>query len=180
MVNAPPYGFVTKFFFLTPSGLMFLERYRLKARALSAIRKGIQQAKRDIEQWLFHYWARDTGKLVRSMVKFLNRNVFNDLSTPFKIAIGSDIDYYQWVIKMTNVNWTNQNTVEIEGSPEYKMMDYIYKSLRMYIPIALDEAGLGWMVGRGALPKQITIEYTSGMKKVVPRYRGSGRILQWV
>jgi len=179
VVNSPPWGYLTKFFFLTPSGLKFLKRHRLKSRALRALRKGIHAAKRDVEGWIIHYWARDTGRLAKSIIKFLNRNVYNNLSTAFKVAIGSDVEYHQYVLRMEGVNWTNPNTRAIEGNMESSLVERIEKSLRQYIPDALDAEGLGWMVGRGRLPNQITISYASGYKKVVPRYRGRSRILQW-
>jgi len=179
VVNVPPFGYLTEFFFLTPSGLQFLKRHRLQAAALRALRRGIQQAKRDVEGWIYHFWARDTGALARSLVKFLNRNVFNDLSQAMKIAIGSDVYYHQYVLRMKGVNWTNKHTKTIEGKMESELVKQCYKSLRMYIPLALDAVGLGWMVGRGALPKQITVTHGS-TTRVVPRYRGNRRILQWV
>jgi len=81
---------------------------------------------------------------------------------------------------MIGVNWTNKNTRSIEGHMMASLIIECGKRFRKYIPLALDESGLGWMTGRGFLPKQFKTLTSRGNEKVIPRYRGSQRILQWV
>ena len=147
---------------------------------IRALRRGIQQAKREIEAWLLDKWARDTGRLVHSMMKFLRRNMFNDLKKVFIVALGSDVHYLPYVLKMIGVNWTNKQTKSIEGHMMESLIIECGKRFRKYIPLALDESGLGWMTGRGFLPKQFKTLTSRGNEKVIPGYKGHKRILQWV
>ena len=114
------------------------------------------------------------------MIKFLNRNVWNDLRKVFIIALGSNVFYLPYVLAMIGVNWTNEETKSIEG---HMMSSYIIecrKRLRKYIPIALEEQGLGWMTGRGFQKKELQVLTSRGNKKIIPGYRGDKRILQWI
>ena len=147
---------------------------------MKALRKGIQQAKRNIEGYIMTLWARDTGRLQRETIKFLWRNVFNDPKQMFTIAIGSNVDYAKWVYKMINVNWTNKRTKEIEGRFIEATITEARKELRRHITNQLSIAGYDWMFGRGKLPKQLTVYTSRGNEKAIPRYRGTQRILQWV
>lgn len=146
---------------------------------MRALRRGIDKAKRDIESWMLYYWARDTGHLVRRTIAWLHKNTFNDIRQMMNIAIGSNVDYAPYVYAMKGVNWTNPHTAKIEKKFISSAIQECKRALKLHITKELGNFGLDWMVGRGRLPNQLTTYTSRGNIKIIPRYRGQSRILQW-
>ena len=114
------------------------------------------------------------------MIAFMNRNIFNDMKKVFVIALGGDVFYLPYVLDMVGVNWTNKHTRTIEGKMMKSYLKQLRSGLRKYIPIALEEQGLGWMTGRGFQKKELEVLTSRGIKRKIPGYRGDKRILQWL
>ena len=106
--------------------------------------------------------------------------MFNDIKKVFIVALGSDVFYFPYVMDMIGVNWTNKHTKTIEGKMIMSYLKELRLNLRKYIPIALEQQGLGWMTGRGFQKKELEVLTSRGNVKKIPGYRGDKRILQWL
>lgn len=185
-------GNVVSLFNFTRPGMKYFKRNRLKNVMLKIIQKAWQLTKWEVERYIDFYWPRDTSAMIMRAKVWLGRFAVYDINKVPNLLIGSDVDYAAWVFSMAermqrrgkSVNWTNPNTRKIEDDILGETVDFAKRMFQFKIQAVLDEFNLGWLFGRGRMPKNPELhlhETTKGRKAQVrklPRYRGRNKIIK--
>ena len=185
-------GNVVSLFNFTRPGMAYFRRNRLKNVMLKIIQKAWYSTKGAVERYIDYYWPRDTSAMIARAKVWLGRFAVYDINKVPNLLIGSDVDYAAWVFSMAermqrrgkSVKWTNRRTKQIEDDILGETVDFAKKVFAIQIQKFLDFYNLGWLFGRGRMPKHPEIhlpETTPGRKPQVrklPRYRGKFKIIK--
>jgi hypothetical protein len=152
------------------------------------IRGAIIQAKLKTAIFIATYWTWDTYKMEKSAVTWIERCAFYDLGETFGVYVGTDAEYAKYVQNMyqryhageiQTLNWTNPRMMEIEHDMLGETVKFAVKTFKETVNQYLVQVGLGWMTGRGRMPKHVEVLYNE-REKSLPRFHGSEKIIQWL
>lgn len=167
-------GKISAIFQLRPAVLKYIKDNRLYSILLQIIRKSIDESKAATEKFVKKFWPKDTGNLIDNMMMFLRRHRFYNLYDPHLIEVGSNIEYAKWVFSMSQrlgfVNWTNKNTHAIQDEIVEKTLGFYKYTFNIRLRENLRNAGLGWMIGKGRIPKSPEV-ITNKRKRKIKRYK---------
>lgn len=187
MTNPIRFGKFVQLFYFTRSGQTYIKRNRLQSIIKECVRKAVQKAKEDVAEYISKFWAQETLKMNRDAIRRIYQNAFYDMTQPFGITIGSDLEYAQYVFSMAArmrrrgkaVNWTNPLTRKIEYDIIGNTERYAFIRFKYHVNNELTNVGLGWMTGKGRMPKDVELLYYKNAKHL-PRYYGASKIIQWM
>ncbi len=193
MTGSPTLGKFVSLFYLTRAGRVYLQRHRLQSMIKKVIRAAIIQAKLKTALFIAERWTWDTYKMEQSAITWINRCAFYDLGQ----TVGSDAEYAGYVFTLAKrlrvgftdkngkqygpgqVHWTNPKMKTIEDDPLGETVKFAVKVFKETLNYYLNEIGLGWMTGRGRMPKHVEVLYNE-KEKDLPRFHGSEKIIQWL
>ena len=182
MTKAPTYGGLYEFFNIKKTGVNWLKRNRILTTFKISVDAAIDLTKEQGAQFMMDFWAQDTLKTSKEAIKFIKKRVFK-VNTNFGLYIGVNTEYFKYVITMyermkkrgKRVNWTNVNTKYIETDILGKTIKYVNAQMKTNLRDALTGAGLGWMLGKGRMPKRMKV-----LAKRVSKYQGKVKPIRWL
>lgn len=181
--NKPEVGVLYNLFQFSTTGQHWITNNRMKTTIRIAINAAIDQTKDEVAAFINQYWARKTGTTIAEGLQYIDKRQFTDFSVAFGLFIGADEEYFKYVLTMydrmkakgKSVNWTNPNTQYIEDDILGRTEEFAMQRLKMNIHEFLDGINLGWMVGKGRLPKKIEVA-----NKLLAPYRGTYKPIEWI
>jgi len=172
-------GVMLPVFFIRPSSANYLRKNRLGNILLQSIRRSIDSSRTKTEKFIRKFWPRDSGNLISNALMFLSRNRWYRLFDPHFVEIGSDLEYAKWVFSMTErfrlkhrrrPMWQNPNTFAIEDEIVEKTAGYYKFIFKQELKKELNSAGLGWMFGKGRMPKAPVVKTAKRSRKIQKYY----------
>jgi hypothetical protein len=177
--NAPTFGVLADMFKFSETGYNYIVRNRIKMIIRETINQAIDLAKQDVLMFMRKYWAQDSKKTLEQGINYIQKRRFTDISLSFGLFIGADEDYFQYVLSMAKrmhdrgkmVKWTNPLTRDIEEDIIGYTQKYASNRVKYWITEGLRNVNLGWMAGKGRIPKKVELEI-EGMKSRLSNYNG--------
>jgi hypothetical protein len=181
--NKPNVGALYNLFQFSPTGQHWITNNRIKTTIRIAINAAIDQTKDEVAAFINFYWARDTSTTIAEGLVNLDKRQFTDFSVAFGLFIGAEEEYFKYVLTMyermkargKSVNWTNPNTQYIEDNILGRTEEFAMQRLKINIRAFLDGINLGWMVGKGRMPKKIEVA-----NMLLAPYRGTYKPIEWL
>lgn len=179
-------GQIVQVFKFPQGALTYIKKNRLTNVVKTSIQTALKKARTDAAAWMREYWPIDTHHLLTNAIKYLYRHRWYNVEDALLIEIGSDVVYLRYLVDLADrmaakgkrVNWTNARTRMIEDDIIGHTIEFYVARIKEHIANELTNVGLGWMQGKGRMPKHPVVT-TQKYKREIKRYYGKKKLLRW-